>query len=222
VTSVTERHAAKHTVFIPTAPGFNGTAAHPAVKTIVDLADLMAEFVRKEIGGACDVIGESFGGWIATWLAVRHLELVDQLVLQAPAGLRREGVGGLPADPAERFRKLHAYPERAPKETRPEEMLVANMKVVRGYMGGVSLDAELEAALPRIKARTLIVFGTKDEITPAEESGRRLKAGIPKSHLIYIYGAAHSLEYDQPERVARLVGAFLERGEAFLVRTEAA
>lgn len=49
--------------------------------------------------------------------------------------------------------------------------------------------------------------------------GCRLKSGIPHSHLSYIYGAAHAIEFDQPERVARLVGAFLERGEAFIVRT---
>jgi pimeloyl-ACP methyl ester carboxylesterase len=73
-------------------------------------------------------------------------------------------------------------------------------------------------ALPLIKARTLLLFGTKDEVTPADDAGRRLKSGIAHSHLSYIYGAAHAVEFDQPERVARLVGAFLERGEAFLVR----
>jgi pimeloyl-ACP methyl ester carboxylesterase len=65
----------------------------------------------------------------------------------------------------------------------------------------------------------LLLFGTKEEVVPAEDVGRRLKAGIAQSHLSYIYGAAHAVEFDQPERVARLVGAFLERGEAFVVRT---
>jgi pimeloyl-ACP methyl ester carboxylesterase len=222
ITPVTERLAAKHSYFLPTVPGFNGTERHAAIKTMIDVADLMAEFVHGEIGGACDVVGESFGGWAATWLAARHPDLVDQLVLEAPAGLRREDVGGLPADPCERFRKLHAVPERAPRATLPEEVLAGNLRAARAYGGGVTLDAALEQALPRIKARTLILFGTLDEVTPARESGRRLKAGIKQSHLSYIYGAAHALEYDQPERVARLVGAFLERGEAFLVRTEAA
>jgi pimeloyl-ACP methyl ester carboxylesterase len=52
-----------------------------------------------------------------------------------------------------------------------------------------------------------------------EDVGRRLKSAIPHSHLSYIHGAAHAVEFDQPDRVARLVGAFLERGEAFVVRT---
>jgi pimeloyl-ACP methyl ester carboxylesterase len=214
-----ERLAQRHTIHAPTVPGFDGTPSYPSVASMTDLADLMAEFTRSVLGAACDMIGESFGGWVALWLAVRHPDLVDQLVLEAPAGLRSAGIGGLPADPAGRQRSLYAVPERTPKETRSPEVLEANQRALRNYMGGVTLDQDLLAALPRVKARTLVLFGTKDEITPAEEAGRRLKAGIPHSHLSFIYGAAHALEFDQPQRVARLVASFLERGEAFVVRS---
>jgi pimeloyl-ACP methyl ester carboxylesterase len=94
--------------------------------------------------------------------------------------------------------------------------------VREGYAADITLDQALLDALPQIKARTLALFGTQDEVCPVEKTGRRLKSGIPRSHLSFIYRAAHAIEYDQPERVARLVGAFLERGEAFLVRMEAA
>ena len=42
-----------------------------------------------------------------------------------------------------------------------------------------------------------------------------LKEKIPLSHLTYMFDAAHGIEIDQPERMLRLVTAFLERGEAF-------
>jgi pimeloyl-ACP methyl ester carboxylesterase len=184
-----------------------------------ELADVAAEFVRKTIGKGCDVMAESFGGWIALWLAVKHPDLVDQLVLEAPAGLRTKGVGGLPSDPAERERKLYAVPERAPKDPHYAAAAPSNAKTAADYMGRETLDKALVKSLPQIKARTLLLFGTKDEVIPVEDVGRRLKAGIPHSHLSFIYGAAHALEFDQPDRVARLVGAFLERGEAFVVRT---
>jgi pimeloyl-ACP methyl ester carboxylesterase len=187
---------------------------------MADLADLAARFARTVIGGRCDVVAESFGGWTALWLAVRHPDLVAQLVLEAPAGLRT--TGGLPADPAERLRKLYAAPERAPKETRSPAMLAENRRLYDSYTGGITLDTALEDALPRIEARTLIVFGTLDEVCPIE-TARRLTAGIERSHLTYVWGASHVPDYDQPERVARLIGAFLERGEGFLVRrTDAA
>jgi len=217
VSPAIEQLASRHCIHMPTAPGFNATPAHGTITSMIELSDLMALFVRTVVGGACDVVGESFGGWVALWLAVRHPELVEQLVLEAPAGLRTEGTGGLPADPGERLRMLHALPERAPKETRSPEVLTENQLVRERYTRGVALDAALLEALARIKARTLILFGANDEVVPVE-TARRLKARIVHSHLSFIYGAAHALEFDQPRRVARLVGAFLERGEGFLVR----
>ena len=90
-------------------------------------ADLMAEFARAAIG-KCDVVAESLGGWAALWLAVRHPDLVEHLVLQGPAGLRDEGTGGLPADPEGRLRALFAHPERAPPETRSAQEIAASQQ----------------------------------------------------------------------------------------------
>jgi pimeloyl-ACP methyl ester carboxylesterase len=212
--------ARRHTFYMPTTPGFDGTPEHAAVRNMVDLADLAAKFAGTVIGGPADVAAESFGGWQALWLAVRHPDLVGQLVLQAPAGLRTEGTGGLPPDPDARLRKLYAIPERAPVETRTPEVLAENQRQRDRYFGGISLDTELQAALPGIKARTLVVFGTADEVVPID-CARRLTAGIPHVHLSYIYDAAHAPEWDQPDRVVRLIGAFLEHGEAFVVRRPA-
>lgn len=216
---VVELLARRHTIFQPIGPGWDGTPRHPAVKTVPELASLYAEFARKVIGRPCDVIGVSFGGWVALWLAARHPDLVEQLVLEAPSGLRDPGTGGLATDPAELRRQFYAVPERAPKQARSPEAFATNRRVRDDYGQGVSLDQSLLEALPQIKVRSLLLFGTKDEVCPVEPTGRRLKSGIPDSHLSYIYGAAHAVEFDQPERVARLVGAFLERGEAFVVRT---
>jgi pimeloyl-ACP methyl ester carboxylesterase len=204
VTPVTRMLARRHTYYIPTVPGWNGTPQHAAVGTMADLGDLAAKFIRTVIGGPCDVVAESFGGWQALWLAARHPDLVQQLVVQAPAGLRTEGTGGLPADPEARQRKLFAVIERAPKETRSPEMLAENQRMHAHYSGGVTLDKALQEALPQIKARTLI-----------------LTAGIPQSRLTYVWGAAHVPEFDQPERTARLIGGFMEHGEGYLVRRPA-
>lgn len=213
VQSLTE----KHRVICPFVPGFDGTAVLDKVKTVTDIADLYAEFIRTEIGGNCDVMAESFGGWIALWLAARHPDLVDHLVLEGPAGLRAGGKGGLPADPAERHRQLYAVPERAPEETRDDATLNANRKVVIDYSANTAFDQALADKLPEIQARTLIVMGYKEQIIPIE-TGHLLKARIPHSHLTYMFGAAHAIEFDQPERVGALVADFLARGESFIVR----
>ena len=207
----------KHRVICPFVPGFDGTATFDNVKSVIDIADLYAEFIRNELGGNCDVASESFGGWIALWLAARHPDLVDHLVLEGPAGLRAGGKGGLPADPAERHRQLYAVPERAPVETRSDTVLSANRKVVIDYSANTAFDQALADKLPEIQARTLIVMGYLEQIIPME-TGHLLKSRIPHSHLTYVFGAAHSIEFDQPARVTALVADFLERGESFIVR----
>jgi pimeloyl-ACP methyl ester carboxylesterase len=218
ISPVIERLSGRHTLFMPTAPGFNGTVEHASVRSMSALADLMTEFAKVLIDGPFDLMAESFGGWVALWVAARNPDLVGHLVLQGPAGLRDDGTGGLPADPQARLRALYAHPERAPQETRSADVIAATMRMRDVYMGGTSCDAALHQALPQIKARTLIVMGTKDTIAPVA-SAYRVRDGIAQSHLSFIYGAAHALEFDAPERVGPLVARFLERGEAFVVRT---
>ena len=139
-----------------------------------------------------------------------------RLRLQGPAGLRDDGSGGLPADPATRLRALYAHPERAPQDTRSAEIIAATLRMRDVYLGGTSYDAALHQALAQIKARTLIVMGTEDTVAPVA-SAYRIRDGIAQSHLSFIYGAAHALDFDAPERVGPLVAKFLERGEAFIV-----
>jgi pimeloyl-ACP methyl ester carboxylesterase len=205
-----------HRIFSPVAPGFDGTPAMDKVRGVPDLADLYAAFAEKVIGSACDVMGHSFGGWAALWLAVKHPSVAAQMVLEAPGGLRIGMTQGPPPDPAELRRRLYAYPEKAAGLMKSPEAAAANMQAFARYHGGMLVDEALLARLPEIKARTLIVMASKDEMIPIK-TGQVLKEKIPASHLAYIYDAAHSIEIDQPERMLRLVRAFLERGEAYIV-----
>ncbi|MBM3606929.1 MAG: alpha/beta hydrolase [Alphaproteobacteria bacterium] len=221
VSPVIECLAQSHRVHAPFMPGFEGMPAHPGVDSVQKLAGVVAEFITKECGGSCDVMGESFGGWIAMWLAILYPQTVGQLVLEAPAGLRPRELGGLPQDPAERFKKLHAHPGRAPKETRSDAVLAANRKTASALLEALPFDHALAERLGEIQSRTLVLIGTLDGIIPAE-SARLAKANIPHSHLTFIWDAAHALEFDQPGRVGALALDFLDRGESFLVKQGAA
>jgi len=211
-----EALAERYKIFAPVTPGFDGTEPHPGVASMEELADLAAAFADAVIGKPCDVIGQSFGGWEALWLAVKHGAKVDHLVLEAPAGVPAGGKGGLPADPAEARRKLFAYPDRAPPMTKPPEQLQGNRRMLDHYHAISLSDERLPGLVSSIKAPTLILMGTKDEIIP-RETGQFLKAQIAGSHLAYVYDAAHVIESDQPERFSRIVSSFLERGDAYIV-----
>jgi pimeloyl-ACP methyl ester carboxylesterase len=216
ITPVLEGLAQTHRVFVPIAPGFERTVYHPGIEAVPQLAGLAAEFAQTVIGEAtCDVMGHSFGGWVALWLALSHPDRVDHLVLEAPSGLRF-GAASTPRSPEELRRKLYAYPEKAKPLLKSPEIVSANADAFARYQAGTLVDEALLGRLSDIKARTLIVLAGRDELIPAK-TGQVLKQRIPLSHLAYVYDAAHAIEVDQPKRLLRLVKAFLERGEAYIV-----
>jgi pimeloyl-ACP methyl ester carboxylesterase len=205
-----------HRLHLLVFPGFDGEPELPTVRSMPGLADLANAYIETVIEEPCDVIGHSFGGWAATWLAATHPDNVQQLVLAAAAGFRPEGAGGLDVDPATLQKRMYAHPENAAGDVRTPEVRKANRSAAGRYNGGVATDAELVKRLGDIQALTLLLHGTKDGVIPLE-SPRLLKERIAHATLIFIYDAAHSIDVDQPARFAGVVDDFLTRGEAFIV-----
>jgi pimeloyl-ACP methyl ester carboxylesterase len=189
--------AERREIFALTQPGFDGTERHAQVTGIEELVELAAAFLRSRFDGPVDLMGESFGGWIALRTTVRYPELVGRLVLEAPAGLRDSA----PTGPI----RIFANDETAPPPSPHEE---ANVAAARSYGSG-RYDDELAASLGRISAPTLVLYGTKDELLP-EYAARRVVEGVPNAQLVLIEGAGHGLEYDASDRVLRLAGDFLD------------
>jgi len=202
-------------VYVPILPGFDGTPRLSGAETIQDLADLAADFAKTVIGQASDVMGASFGGWIALWLAAKHPDAVGRLVLEAPAGLRF----GMDADSLtpEAYRaNLFAYPERAAASAPTREAAMANGAAFQAYANGVFVDEALAAALPSIQAHTLVLIGTHDITVPAA-TGWRLAGALPHVNLSYVYDAAHAVQVDQPAACLKMIRPFLDKGAAFIV-----
>ena len=217
ITDPLHRLAGSHRLYMPIMPGLDGTEFVDGVDNMEKLADLIADFIKTVIEDNCDVLGFSFGGWLASWLVVRHPELVELLVLESPAGFRPEGKGGMPSDPKEQFRTLYAHPEKCPPDDRPQDMAPTNRKNVAHYHQGIALDEELLAQMGNIQSSTLLLYGTLEERIPIETC-RILKDNIPRCFFTYVYDAAHGIEVDQPERFTDIVADFLARGEAFLAK----
>jgi pimeloyl-ACP methyl ester carboxylesterase len=217
-TPALERLAESCRVLAPVLPGFDGTPRMDHVRSMQDLARLAARFAVEMPGGRgkTAVIGHSFGGWVAAWLAVLHPEIADLLVLETPAGFRLHGRGGLGGDPEAIRRAMYAHPERAASTEKPPSVLQANRETARFYNRSVPLDEELLGRLGEIPIPALILAGTADRIIPAE--GLRLvKARISDAHLVYVYDAAHMIETDQPDRWVRAVRDFLVHGDRFVI-----
>jgi pimeloyl-ACP methyl ester carboxylesterase len=78
-TPLLDKLARTHTLHFPIFPELH---THPS------LAIAVADYIGSEIGQPCDVLGASFGGAVALWLAIEHAQWVDHLVLECPAGLQ--------------------------------------------------------------------------------------------------------------------------------------
>ena len=167
-------------LYVPVIPGFEGTAFHPGVQTRQALAALVAEFASRVIGARCDVMGWSFGGAVALWLALERPELVERLVLECPAGL---------VSIDKRIKRV-------------------NRALLEHYGAQDGKDEALLARVGEVAHATLIVQGTDDGTIPAA-SAELLKGRLRNAALKYAPGAGHDLEVDAPERVLALVREFL-------------
>ena len=216
-TPVLAKLAETHTVHLPTFPGFDGTPNEAGLDSRRALGGAVGDYIEKTFGKPCDVMGSSFGGAVALWIAAERPRCVDHLVLECPAGLQT-------IDPALRrdaqaFRALLAHPEKASFARKPKEIEAQNRRMLAHYGAEDGSDSELLEKLERIEATALILHGTEDRIIGAE-SMRLLKSRLRRAFLVYVWDAAHNIQLDQPARVISLVASFLERSEAFVVPYE--
>ena len=199
----------------PVFPGFDGTPTDRNFTSRKQLGAWVGQYIEREIGGPCDVMGCSFGGAVALWLAIQRPELVDHLVLECPAGLQTIDAK-LRADPAQFLKALFVHPEKALPVSKPKGVEAENRRMLIHYGAEDGRDAELLERVGEIKNQTLILHGTEDRII-GRESMQLLRSRLARSFLVYVWDAAHNIEVDQPERMLEVVEAFLERSDAFVV-----
>lgn len=201
-------------------PGFGASAENTRTRDMAELAATMAKAAANLGLDRFNLMGTSFGGRAALWLAAQMPERVVALVLEAPAAIRPEGSRPPAGSPQEMARLLYAHPERVPPLPTPDPEIQAKTARLVGRLRGPSRDPELEQRLAGLATPTLVLFGTRDRVIPPE-MGRHYKALLPNCHLVLVYDAGHAIGTDRPAAFAEVVTDFLERHEAFIIsRTE--
>jgi pimeloyl-ACP methyl ester carboxylesterase len=197
-------------------PGFGPSPENLRTKTMPELATTMGMAIDALGLDAFNLMGTSFGGKTALWLALQRPERVRALVLEAPAAMRQPGAQSPTGTPEEIARRLYAHPERLGNIPMPDPATRAKTQPLVQRLRGPDRDPELESRLPGLAVPTLVLFGTLDQvISPA--MGRLYKDLIPGCHLVFVYDAAHAISTDRPEAFTEVVGDFLERHEAFVI-----
>jgi pimeloyl-ACP methyl ester carboxylesterase len=214
------------TVYHPSHPGFGKSGG---LERIDDIDDLVLHYVDviTSLGlhaQSLNLVGSSFGGWVAAEISQRYPQLVQRLVIIDAAGLWIEGapIGEMFGESPQELSKLLFRNQQHPVALAmasitdvsqlPEEVILPQFKAMEA-MAKVAWNPyfhnpKLERRLDRIVASTLIVWGGQDRLIPLAH-GERYAARIPAARLEVIEDCGHFPVLEQPEAVYRLLVDFL-------------
>jgi pimeloyl-ACP methyl ester carboxylesterase len=201
--------AARFRVLAFEVPGFGTSPPNERSQSMRDLARTMLAAIDALGLERFALVGTSFGGRLAAWLAIAAGARVEALVLVAPAAILLPGT--------DRSAPLVAHPERQSPPAVDPAVREKQERLIRRVLGPPR-DAELEAGLRGVQAPTLVLFGTEDQVIPPA-AGHLYTEIMPHCHFVFVYDAGHAIALDRPEALAWLVGEFIERKSEFVVST---
>jgi pimeloyl-ACP methyl ester carboxylesterase len=207
--------AESHRVIALEVPGYAAGAPNERSRSMAELGASLMEATRSLGLDQFNLWGTSFGGALAFWTAYSDPTRVSALVLEGP-GLIPPPNGYPPvSSPEELHRYIYAHPERQPLAPPLDPELRDQRRALLARLEAPARE-EAEARLAELDVPTLVIFGTRDRLTPPE-LGRIYRERMPRCQFVLLFDAAHDAAGERPEAFANLVGDFLLRREAFIV-----
>jgi poly(3-hydroxyoctanoate) depolymerase len=209
------------------APGTGRSSTPAQPVTIASMADLAVAVLDDRRLASADVIGFSYGGFVAQQLAMAHPDRIRRLVLAgttcgfgailgsigamvalstplrfySPSYFDRTAAGAYGGetgrDPAARRLMM------VPRHRHPPSAYGYTLHVL-ACMGWSSLSF-----LSRIPHETLVISGDDDPLVPVANA-RILARFIPRATLEIVKQAGHLFLWDQPQNAARRIGRYLD------------
>jgi pimeloyl-ACP methyl ester carboxylesterase len=217
-----DRLAERRRVVAPSLPGFPGALGHQRLDDVADWVTATLDLLEASGLEGADLVGASVGATLAAEVAAFSHATLRRLVLIAPFGLfdADEPVADLWAQRAGDLPGLlSSRPERlaealaAPPGEDPGEFALS---LHRASEAAARLlwplgDLGLAKRLHRVRAPTLLVWGTEDRVVPPGYAKRFAAAMSGWVEVRQIEGAGHVAEIDAPDAVAEAVLAFVSR-----------
>ncbi len=195
-------------------PGFGESPLPPGVWGTPDYAAFVRDALRGLDVERAHFVGHSYGAKTSLYIAATVPSLVDKLVLQASSGLRtppslkarmKRGMSrtaralGKLGDPGARvrdriYRRIQSSDYRDAGPLRPILVKVVN--------------EDLEHLLPRVRASTLLVWGSEDDAVPLTHA-QTMERLIPDAGLVVFDGAGHFAYLDHSDRFCVVTRHFL-------------
>lgn len=180
-------------------------------------ADLLALLDRLELPRV-SLVGLSLGGMTGMWLAQRHPERLDRMVLcctsaelgpasmwtERAAAVRESGVEGLADAGVDRWLTRRGRAANPALAAWLREMFTSQS--AEGYASTCTAIQTMSIvdSLASIEVPTLVIAGAEDQATPPEHA-RRIAAAIAHARLEIVEGAAHLGNVERPDEFTALI-----------------
>lgn len=198
-------------------PGFGQSQEPGDVWGVEEYTRAIEELVRRLEIERPSLLGHSFGGRVGILYASRHPE-VDRLILVDAAGIK-------PRRTFTYYRKVYTFKAMkwlmylALGKKEAERRLDARRAkagssdyaqaspMMRRILSKV-VNEDLTSELPKIKAPTLLIWGTADTATPVADA-HKMEALIPDAGLVAFDGCGHYSFLDNPAGFKAVLKSFL-------------
>jgi pimeloyl-ACP methyl ester carboxylesterase len=208
-------------VIAPSHPGFGLSELADWMDRPEDIAHLYWELLDRLGIDQPDVVGTSFGGWIAAEMATMQPQRLRRLVLVAPAGVKTGSRDALdipdmfatPADVVQRM--LYVDPDKF--KTDPAAMSDEELRIMLRNRESFALFAwdpylhnpKLPHRLHRVHCPTLFLRGARDGLISADYVARYAEL-LPNARIVTLPDTAHVPQLERPEAFAAAVLSFLQ------------
>ncbi|MAF43529.1 MAG: hypothetical protein CMI54_05095 [Parcubacteria group bacterium] len=199
-------------VLVPDLPGFGNASLPSKPWSVNDYVEWIREFSEKENLSQFFLLGHSFGGRIAIKFSVKYPEKVSGLILSGVPAIRKkmeteENLAGILSKlsfiPGYQFlRKLfYKYILRKTDYIKLKGVMKETFKKI--------VAEDLAVYLPQIKAKTLILWGDKDDYVPVKTASL-IKERVINSEMIIFPGSGHSLQKEIPDKLSESMLNFIK------------
>jgi len=217
--------AQNYHVFVLDQVGF-GKSDKPALKyrvgTYVDFLDKFMSELKIE---RASLVGNSMGGWVAAWTAIKYPNRIEKIVLAdaagiVPANISEAQIYQLNNSTREEIRAnmklIFATPALQNNEVLVDQFMTA--RVTAGDGGTINSLIEsikrredfLNERLGDIKKPTLIIWGKQDGLLPVADA-YTFNKGIAGSELLIFEQCGHVPQFEKAADFNKAVLAFLAK-----------
>jgi 3-oxoadipate enol-lactonase len=205
-------------------PGHGETPLPATPYGVEELSTQLAAVMRREGVEKAHIMGISLGGLVAQCFAATESAMTDKLVLcdttprytdearemwvVRAAAARRDGAASL----LPTIEKIWFTPEFVAAEAPAVELVRDTFRACSGEGYALACEAlgaaDLRALAPRIKAPTLVLYGS-EEGQAFQDAGGWLRDHIAGAQLAIVPSAGHASVLEQPLYIERLLRTFL-------------